>query len=139
MRIVDECSEVFDKRVRMLSITAVLRSHECELRLSLGSQGGSQRSTGKEHVVDRSGVLPMLSDGLGIELSEFKAENAMLNGDYLRQVIEIVFGGVQTILEIRFMCLFLSLGRILLQCSIMTNLVDPLRHPVDFWKVDDGI
>jgi hypothetical protein len=56
----------------------------------------------------------MLSEGLEIELSVFTAENATLKGDYLRQVVEIVIGGVPTILEIRFMCLFMSLARILL-------------------------
>jgi hypothetical protein len=39
-----------------------------------------------------------------IELSDFEVENAMLKGNYLRQVVEIVIGGVPTVLEIRFMC-----------------------------------
>jgi len=42
------------------------------------------------------------------------AENAMLNGDYWRQVVENVIGGVPSVLEIRFMCLFMSLSKILL-------------------------
>jgi hypothetical protein len=50
---------------------------------------------------------------LEIELSDFEAEYATLKGDYLRQVVEIVIGGVPTVLEVRFMCLFMSLGRIL--------------------------
>jgi hypothetical protein len=49
-----------------------------------------------------------------IELSNFEAENATLKGDYLWQVVEIVIGGVPTVLEVRFMCLFMSLSRILL-------------------------
>jgi hypothetical protein len=56
----------------------------------------------------------MLSEGLEIELSDFEAENATLKGDYLRHVVEIVIGGVPTGLEIRSMCLFMTLGRMLL-------------------------
>jgi hypothetical protein len=81
----------------------------------------------------------MLSEGLEIELSDFEAENTTLKGDYLRQVVEIVIGGVPTILEVRFMCLFMSLGRILLQGSVTTNLFDPMTHQVDFQTVEVGI
>ena len=49
-------------------------------------------------------MLLTLSQGLEIELSDFKAENATLKGDYLRQVVEIVIGGVPTVLEVRFIC-----------------------------------
>jgi len=52
----------------------------------------------------------MLSEGLEIELSDFELENAILKGDYLRQVVEIVIGGVPTVLVVHFMCLFMSLG-----------------------------
>jgi hypothetical protein len=45
----------------------------------------------------------MLSEGLQIELSDFEAEDAMLKGDYLWQVVEIVIGGVTDVLEVRFM------------------------------------
>ena len=51
-----------------------------------------------------------LSGGLEIELSDFEAVDATLKGDYLWQVLEIVIGGVPTVLEVRFMCLFMSLG-----------------------------
>ena len=37
------------------------------------------------------------------------------------------------------MCLFMSLGRILLQRSGSTNLFDPMRHQVDLVKVEVGI
>ena len=84
-------------------------------------------------------MLPMLSEGLEIELSDFEAENATLKGDYLRQVVEIMIGGVPTIVEVRLMCLFMSLGRILLQGSVSTNLFDPMRPQVDLWKVKVGI
>jgi len=76
---------------------------------------------------------------LGIELSHFEAEDVTLKGDYLWQVVEIVIGGVPTILEVCFMCLFMSLGRILLQGSISTNLFGPMRHQVDLRKVEVGI
>jgi hypothetical protein len=76
---------------------------------------------------------------LEIELSDFEAENATLKGEYLRQVVDIVIGGVSTILEVRLICLFMSLRRILLQGSVSTNLFDPMRHQVDLWKVKVGI
>jgi hypothetical protein len=81
----------------------------------------------------------MLSKGLEIELSECEAENATLKGDYLRQVVEIGIGGVPTVLDVRFMCFCMSLGRILLQGSVSTNLFDPMRHQVDLHKVEVGI
>jgi hypothetical protein len=139
LHIVEKCSEVVDHSVRMLSITAVLGSHEFRLHIWLGTQGGSQISAGREDCVGGSAVLSTLSEGLEIELSDFEAENATLKGDYLQQVVERVIRGVPTVLEIRFMCLFMSLGRILLQGSISTNLFDPVRHQVDLWKVEVGI
>jgi hypothetical protein len=102
-------------------------------------RGGSQISTGTEDFAGGSAVLPTLSKGLEIELSDFEAENVTLKGDYLRQVFEIVIGGVPTVFEVRFMCLFMSLGRILLQVSVTTNLFDPMRHQVDLRKVEVGI
>jgi len=84
-------------------------------------------------------VLPTLSQGLGIELSDFEAENATQNCDYLQQVVDIVIGGITTVLEVHFMCLFMSLGRILLQGSVSTNLFNPMRHQVDLRKVEVGI
>jgi hypothetical protein len=81
----------------------------------------------------------MLSEGLQIELSDFEAENATLNGDYLWQVVEIVIGSVPTVLEVRLMCLFMSLGRILFQGSVSTNLFGSLRNPVDRRKVEPRI
>jgi len=59
----------------------------------------------------------------------------MLKGDYLWLVVEIVIGGAPTILEVCFMCLFMSLGSILLQGSISMNLFGPMRHQVDHRKV----
>jgi hypothetical protein len=69
----------------------------------------------------------MLSEGLGIELSDFEAENATLQDHHLRQVVEMVIGGSPTVLEVRFMCLFLSLDKILLQGAVLTNLFDPMK------------
>jgi hypothetical protein len=123
----------------MLSITAFLGPHEFGLRISLGAQGGSQISTGREDFAGGNAVLPTLSEGLEIELSDFEAEKATLKGYYLRQVVEMVIGGVPTVPEVRFMCLFMSLGRILLQGSVSTNLFDPMRHQVDLRNVEVGI
>jgi hypothetical protein len=101
--------------------------------------GGSQISTGMEDFEGGSAVLSTLIEGLEIELPDFDAENATLKVDYLQQVVEIVIGGVPTVLEIRFMCWFVSLGRKLLQDSVSTNLFDPVRHQVDLRKVEVGI
>jgi len=62
-----------------------------------------------------------------------------MKGEYLRQVVETVIRGVPTVLEICFMCLFMSLGRILLQGSVSTNLFNLVRHEVDLRKVEVGI
>ena len=104
-----------------------------------GSSGGSQISTGREDFAGGSAVLPTLSEGLEIELSDFEAENATLKGNYLWQVVEIGIGGVATVLEIRFMCLFMSLGRILLQGSVSTNLFGPMGNQMNLQKVEVGI
>ena len=102
------------------------------------AKGGSQISTGMEDFAGSRAVLPMLSEGLEIELSDFEAENATLKGHYFWQVVEIVIGGVPTGLEVRFICLFMSRSRILLQGSISTNLFSPMKHLVDPWKVEVG-
>jgi hypothetical protein len=139
LRIVEYSSEVFDHSVRMLSITAVLRASEFGLRIYLGAQGGSQISAEREDIAGGSTILSTLSEGLDIVLTNFKAENAMLKGDYMRQVVEIVIGGVPTVLEICFMCLFMSVSRILLLGSVLTNLFNRVRHQVNLRKVEVGI
>jgi hypothetical protein len=63
----------------------------------------------------------------------------MLKGDYLWSVVEIVIGGIPTVLEVYFMCFFKSFGRILLEGSMSMNLFDPIRHQVNLWKVEVGI
>jgi hypothetical protein len=73
---------------------------------------------------------------LEIKLSDLEAEDSMLKGNYLWQVVAIVIGAVPTVLENQFICLFMSLGRILLQGSILTNLFDPMRHQVDLLEVE---
>jgi len=123
----------------MLFIMAVLGSHEFGLSIWLGAQGGCQISTGREDFVGGSIVLPTLSKELEIELSHFEAEDATLNSDYLWQVVEISIGGIPTVLEVCFMCWFLSLGRILLQGYISTNLLNPMIHQIDLRKVEVGI
>jgi hypothetical protein len=105
----------------------------------MGAQGENQISTGREGFAGGSAVLPTLSEGLEIELSDFEEENATLKGGYLRQVVENAIGGVPTVLEVRVMCLFMSLGRILLQGSVTTNLFDPMRDQVGLRKVEVGI
>jgi hypothetical protein len=123
----------------MLSITAVLGSQELGLRIRLGAPDGSQISTGMEDFAGGSAVLPTRSECLEVEPSDFEVEDAMLKGDYLWQVVKIVIGGVQTVLEVRFMCLIMSLVGILLQGSVSTNLFGPMRHHVDLQKVEVGI
>jgi hypothetical protein len=76
---------------------------------------------------------------LEIELSELEAEDATLKGDYLWHVVQIVIRGVLTILEVRLMYLFMSLGKILWLGSVSTNLFDPMRRHVDLCKVEVGI
>jgi hypothetical protein len=72
-------------------------------------------------------------------MSDIEAEDATLKGDYLWKVVDIGIGGVPTILEVRFICWFLSLGRMLLPNSVLTNLFDRMRHQLDIRKVDVGI
>jgi hypothetical protein len=54
-------------------------------------------------------------------------------------MIAIVIGGVPTLLEIHFMCLFMSHPRILLQRSGSMNLFDPIRYQMDRQKVEVSI
>jgi hypothetical protein len=105
----------------------------------LGAQWGSQISTSREDIAGSSAVPHTLSEGLEIEISDFEAENATLKGDYLRQVFQSVIGGDPTILVVHFISLFTSLGRILLQGSVSTNLFDPMRLQVDLRKVEVSI
>jgi hypothetical protein len=86
-----------------------------------------------------SAVLPTLIEGFEIELSDLEAENETLKGDFLRQVVEIVIGGVPTVLDVCFMWLFMFLAGILWQGSVSTNLLDPMRYQVDLRKVEVGI
>jgi hypothetical protein len=76
---------------------------------------------------------------LQLELCALEGENATVIGEYQWQVVEIVIGGVPTILEICLIFLFMTLGRGLLQGSVMVDLFDPMRHQVDLQKVDVGI
>ena len=93
-------------------------------------------STRRDEFAGGSSVLPTLSGGLEMEISDFEAANVMLQGDCLRQVFENVIGGVPTILEVWFMYLSMSLGRILLHGSVLRNLFNPMRHQVDRRKVE---
>jgi len=105
----------------------------------VGVQGGSQIATRMDHFPGSSAVLPTLREGLEIDLSYFGTENAMLNGDYWWQVVEIVIEGVPTVLEVHCMYLIMSLGRILLQSLVSTNQCDPMSYHVDLRNDDVSI
>jgi hypothetical protein len=87
----------------MLSIPAVLVSHEYGLRICWGAQRGSQISSGRVDLAGGSTVLPTPCETLYIEPSNSEPEDATLKGDYLRQVVELLFGGIPTALEVHFM------------------------------------
>jgi hypothetical protein len=101
-----------------------------------GAQGGNQITTGREDFEGRNTVHLIRSEGLEIKHSDFDAEDGTLKGDNLWKVVEIIIGGVPTVIEDRIICLFMSVGTILLQGSISTNLFGPMRHQVDLRKVD---
>jgi hypothetical protein len=50
-----------------------------------------------------STLLTKLREGSEIGLSDFEAASVMLKDDYVWQVVEIVIGGIPTILEVRSM------------------------------------
>jgi hypothetical protein len=81
----------------MLSIMAGLGPLEFRFPIGLRAQEGSHFITGREQFAGGSTVLPTLSDGLEIELSDSKAKNAMLTADHLRQAVENVIGGILTV------------------------------------------
>jgi len=103
------------------------------------TQGGSKISTWMEDFAGSSAVFTMLSEVLGIELWNIAAENATQQAESLLQAIQIVIGGVPTILEGCFMCLFISLCRIQLQGSASRNLVDPMSPQVHLPTGQGGI
>jgi len=118
---------------------AVLGSHEFSFHIWLKAQGSIQISTGRGDFAGGSAVLPTMSECLEIGLSDFEAENTTLKGNYLWQVVEIVIGGVPTILEVPFLYRFMSLSRNVLQGSISTNLFNPIKHCRDFQNVEVSI
>jgi hypothetical protein len=81
----------------------VLGSHEFRIRLSVVAHRGSPFSTGREHMPGGSAVLTKLREGSEIELSDFEAASVMLKDDYVWPIVEIVIGGIPTILEVRSM------------------------------------
>ena len=62
-----------------------------------GSSGGQPDQHWKGRLCRRQHCSPNPEQGLEIELSGFKAENAALKDDYLWQLVEIVVGGVPTV------------------------------------------
>jgi len=118
---------------------AVLGPDECALSIRLRAPVGCQIITRREDFAGGCAVLPTLSDGLEVEISDFEAEKITLKGNYLWQVVEIAIGGVPTVLELRLICLLMSLIRILLQASVSTTRFGIMRHQVDHQKVEVGI
>jgi len=112
--------------------------HEITLRIWLGAYASSPIITTWEDCAGSSTVLLILSEGVEIELSDSKVENATLNVEFMRQLVVIVIGGVPTILEVRSVCLFMSVGTILLKCSISPTVFDPRKHQVDLRKDEVG-
>jgi hypothetical protein len=76
---------------------------------------------------------------LEIELSDFEEENTTVKGDCLRRVFVIEIGGIPNIHEIHYMCLFMSLGRILLNGIVLRNMFNPVTHQVGVLTVEVGI
>jgi hypothetical protein len=72
-------------------------------------------------------------------LSDFEAQNTTLQGDYFWQVVEIVIGGIPTVLKVHCICSCIFLGRILWQGSVLKNVICPMRHQVDIQNVEVGI
>jgi len=71
-------------------------------------------------------VLLTLSKGLEIELSDHEVENTMLHSDHLRQERDSVIEGIPTIIEVRFMHMFMSRLSVTMKDSLLTNLFDPV-------------
>jgi hypothetical protein len=81
----------------------------------------------------------MLIEEFIIQLSDYEEVQGMLKGDCMWQAVEIVMVGITTVFEICFMCLIMSLSRILFQDTILMNLFDPMRHQEDCRKVKSSI
>jgi hypothetical protein len=87
LRIVEWCPEVFNQSIWMLSITAVLGSHEFGLRRLLGAQWGCQISTGREDFAGGSAVLPMLRVLQCWEIWEYLERIAVMRGGCERNYV----------------------------------------------------
>jgi hypothetical protein len=70
----------------------------------VGVLGRSMIRTRRENFHGGSAGLLMLSEGLEIEPTHYEAENKMLIGNYLQQLVENVIAGISTILEVNSMC-----------------------------------
>jgi len=116
-----------------------LGAHKFWLCIRLETQEGIQISTRREEFSGGSAVLPSLSKGFEIELSDLKAQNMTLKWDSLWEGVQIGIRGIPTVLEICVTCLFISLGGMLLQGSLSTNLFCPMFPPADLWKVEVSI
>jgi len=123
----------------MCSVAVVLVSNEFGLCILLGAEGRWQISTGSEDFAGGSAVLPKLSEGSRMELSDLDPVHVTLKGDYLWQVVERVIGGLPFVLQVCFMCLFMSLSRALLQWSELTNMFCPMGQQVNLWTGEVSI
>jgi hypothetical protein len=83
-----------------------------------GSPGAQPDQHPKGGCSGARAVLSTLSECFEIEVSDFEIENTTLKHDYSKEVVQTIIGGVVTDYEIRFMFLFMSLSRRLLQGSI---------------------
>jgi hypothetical protein len=83
-------------------------SSDCELK------GCSQISTKMEDFAGCSAAFPILSNDLKIEHSDVETENAMLKGNCLWQVVDILIGGAPSVLAVCF-------GRLRINESVRPN------------------
>jgi hypothetical protein len=71
---------------------------------------GRQINISREDFPGNSAVLLTLSKRLAIDLSDFEAANTMLNGDFLRQVVDIRMGGAPSVLDVHVMNILIYHG-----------------------------
>jgi hypothetical protein len=71
----------------MVAITAVVGWHEFLIRICLRALEGNQISTGRENIACSSAVLPMLSETLEFDLSDFNADDGTLKAHYSWEIV----------------------------------------------------
>jgi hypothetical protein len=83
VHIIEQCSEIVDPSVMVVSITAVLRSHELDLSFYVGAQGGSQFGTRWEVLAAGNAVCPTLYQGVESALTDLEVQVVTLKANYL--------------------------------------------------------